>query len=347
MQLRLHCSSLRAKGGGIGRLENGQRPPLTPLLFSRKMIVMSNSTRVRRRASQRQRLLRINKQNYPAMFLFPAYAILLVFFFAPTVLNLFYAFTNWSAFSRTISFNGFDNFVQLFRSGTLVRDLRTTIIYAVLVAIFQNGFGLILAVFLEEDTKMNRFARTMFFVPVIMSALAVGYIWQAVLKTNGALNQILSFFAGHPVSIAWLGSTTWTIVLVAAIHGWKWMGLAMLVFLAGLKTIDPDILEAAAIDGANRWQMFWKIKFPLLAPAFTFNVATSLLGSMNGFDIVQATTNGGPGGSTEIVNLFIWRTFGQGLYSQSTTMSLILFIMVMIIAVPLITYLRRRERRIL
>ncbi|WP_238552320.1 carbohydrate ABC transporter permease [Bifidobacterium cuniculi] len=299
------------------------------------------------REASHSALLQINKQNYPARFLIPAYAILVVFFFAPTVLNLFYAFTNWSAFSKTISFNGFNNFIQLFRSGTLLRDLRITIVYAVLVGIFQNTFGLILAVFLEKDTALNRFARTMFFLPVLMSALAVGYIWQAVLKTNGALNQILSAIANQEIAIPWLGSTTWTIVLVAAIHGWKWMGLSMLVFLAGLKTIDADLLEAAALDGANRWQLFWRVKFPLLAPAFTFNVATSLLGSMNGFDIVQATTNGGPGGSTEIVNLFIWRTFGQGLYSQSTTMSLVLFLMVMIIAIPLIAYLRRREHKIL
>ena len=191
-----------------------------------------------------------------------------------------------------------------------------------------------LAVFLEEDTRINRFARTMFFIPVIMSALAVGYIWQAVLKSDGALNQILSFLLGANIDVAWLGSTIWTIIVVAAIHGWKWMGLSMLIFLA-------------AIDGATRRQTFWRIKFPLLAPAFTFNVATSLLGSMNGFDIVQATTQGGPGSTTEIINIFIWRTFGQGLYSQSTTMSLVLFIMVMIIAVPLIWYLRRREAKIL
>lgn len=287
------------------------------------------------------------KQNYPLRFVIPAFVVLLIFFFIPTIMNFIYAFTNWSAFGKTIDFNGVQNFVDLFRSGTLMRDLRITLVYAILVAIFQNTFELILAVFLEDDTRINRFARVMFFVPVIMSALAVGYIWQAVLKSDGALNQILSFFFNQTIDVAWLGNTTWTIVLVAAIHGWKWMGLSMLIFLAGLKTIDSDVLEAASIDGASRGQIFWKIKFPLLAPAFTFNVATSLLGSMNGFDIVQATTAGGPGGSTEILNIFIWRTFGQGLYSQSTTMSLVLFIMVMIIAIPLIVYLRRREAKIL
>ncbi len=284
------------------------------------------------------------KRNYPLAFLWPAIIILLVFYFIPTIMNFVYAFTDWSGFKRSIAFNGLANFQALFSDGTLVRDLRVTFVYAALVAVFQNVFGLILAVFLERDTRMNRFARVMFFVPVIMSALAVGYIWQAVLKSDGALNQILGLLTGSTVSTAWLGSTTWTIVVVAAIHGWKWMGLSMLIYLAGLKTIDNEVIEAARVDGTNPWQMFWQIRFPLLAPALTFNVATALLGSMNGFDIVQATTAGGPGGSTELLNIFIYRTFGQGLYAQSTTMSLVLFLMVSIVAFPVITYLRRRER---
>lgn len=289
----------------------------------------------------------VMKKNYPLRFLIPAGAVLLVFFFIPTVLNFVYAFTDWSAFKTTISFNGLDNFMSLFKNGILLRDLRTTLIFALCVAFFQNTFGLILAVFLEKDTTENRIARVLFFIPVLMSALAVGYVWQAILQANGALDQILSFFARRTISTAWLGSTTWSIVIVSAIQGWKWAGLAMLIYLSGLKTIDEDVLEAAEIDGANSWQIFWKIKFPLLAPALTFNVATSLLGSMNGFDTVQATTAGGPGGSTEILNLFVWRTFGQGLYSQSTMMSLLLFVVVMIIAIPLIWYLRRREAKIL
>ncbi len=233
------------------------------------------------------------KKNYPMRFILPAAIILVIFFFVPTVLNFIYAFTNWSAFKTTIDFNGLDNFTSLFTNGTLLRDLRITLIFAICVAFFQNTFGLVLAVFLEKDTVENQIARVLFFIPVLMSALAVGYVWQAMLKSNGALNQILSIFAGHTVTTAWLGSTTWSIVIVSAIQGWKWAGLAMLIYLAGLKTIDQDILEAAAIDGASGWQIFWKIKFPLLAPALTFNVATSLLGSMNGFDTVQATTQGG------------------------------------------------------
>lgn len=291
--------------------------------------------------------LRMESQNYPLHYLLPAAAMLLVFFFVPTVMNFIYAFTDWSAFKKTISFNGLDNIYSLFSSGALLTDIRITITYAILVAVFQNIFGLALAVLFEEDTTLNRLGRTLFFIPVIMSALAAGYIWQAVLKTDGVFNQILSYVAGYDVAVQWLGSTTWTLVIIAMIHAWKWMGFSMLTYLAGLKTIDHEILEAAAMDGASRIATFWRIKFPLLAPALTFNIATALLGSMNSFDIVQSLTNGGPGGSTEILNLFIWRTFGKGLYAQSTTMSLVLFLLVMIMAIPLITVLRRREKKIL
>ncbi|WP_425677225.1 carbohydrate ABC transporter permease, partial [Escherichia coli] len=110
-----------------------------------------------------------------------------------------------------------------------------------------NLFGLGLALLLERDTRTNRALRVAFFVPVIMSALAVGYIFQAMLKPDGALNGILSFLTGQSIDIAWLGSTTWTIVVVALIHAWKWMGLSMLIYLAGLKTINDDVLEAARL----------------------------------------------------------------------------------------------------
>jgi raffinose/stachyose/melibiose transport system permease protein len=286
---------------------------------------------------------RRDARNHPLWFLIPALAVLVVFFFLPTLFNFIYAFTDWSSFKTSINFAGFSNFTSLFQSGTLVSDLVTTLIYAVLVAIFQNVFGLILALLLERDTRVNRAVRVAFFVPVIMSALAVGYIFQALLKPAGGLNEMLGFLVGHPVTIAWLGSTTWTIVVVALIHGWKWMGLSMLIYLAGLKTINEDVLEAARIDGSGWWKTLWQIRFPLLAPAVTFNVTTALLGSMNGFDIVQATTQGGPGQATELLNIFIFRTFGQGLFAQATTMSLVLFLMVAILAFPVIRFLRKRE----
>lgn len=282
-------------------------------------------------------------RNHPYGFLIPALALLVVFFFIPTLFNFVYAFTNWSSFHSSIDFVGGENFSDLLKNGSLLADLRITLIYAALVALFQNLFGLLLALLLERDTRINRFIRASFFVPVVMSALAVGYIFRALLKPDGALNGILGFLTGQHLTIPWLGDTTWTIIVVALVHAWKWMGLSMLIYLAGLKTINDDVLEAARIDGASWWTTFTSIRWPLLAPAITFNVATALLGSMNGFDVVQATTQGGPGGTTELLNIFIFRTFGQGLFAQATTMSLMLFLTVTILAFPVIRILRRRE----
>jgi multiple sugar transport system permease protein/raffinose/stachyose/melibiose transport system permease protein len=296
------------------------------------------SVRTRRRATRA-----IARQTHPMWFLIPAFAVLLVFFFLPTLFNFIYAFTDWSGFKSAINPVGFDNFAELASNGTLFRALRITIVYATLVAVFQNVFGFLLAVLLERDNWLNRVARIFFLIPVLMSALAVGYIFQALLKPTGGLNAMVGAVLGHPFDYAWLGDTTWTVVVVALIHAWKWMGLSMLIYLAGLKTIPEDVIEAARIDGASRWRTFWAIRSPLLAPAVTFNVATALLGSMNGFDVVQATTGGGPARTTEILNIFIYRTFGQGLFAQATTMSLVLFLLVALLAFPVIYTLRKRE----
>ncbi|MEV0399968.1 sugar ABC transporter permease [Actinoallomurus sp. NPDC050550] len=282
-------------------------------------------------------------RTHPMWFLAPAFLILLVFFFVPTLFNFIYAFTDWSSFKSAIRPVGLANFQDLISDGTLLRALRITVVYAVLVAVFQNVFGFVLAVLLERDTIVNRFARVFFLIPVLMSALAVGYIFQALLKPDGSVNRLLGTVLGHHVGYPWLGDTTWTIVTVSVIHAWKWMGLSMLIYLAGLKTIPAEIAEAARIDGASRWRMFWSVRFPFLAPAVTFNVSTALLGSMNGFDIVQATTGGGPARTTEILNIFIFRTFGQGLFAQATTMSLMLFLVVALMAFPVIAILRKRE----
>lgn len=309
--------------------------------------IESQATRARhgltRRLRDGNRNRNRNRKNHPLWFLAPGYAVLIVFFFVPAIFIFVYALTNWSSFQSTIQFVGLENFADLFASGTLVNSLKVTVVYAVLVAVFQNLFGLLLALLLEKDTRLNRIARVAFFVPVVMSALAVGYIFQALLKPEGALNQILGWITGDPVTIAWLGNTTWTILVVSLIHAWKWMGLSMLIYLAGLKAINGEVLEAARTDGAGWWDTFRRIRFPLLAPAVTFNVATALLGSMNSFDVVQATTGGGPGGSTELLNIFIFRTFGQGLFAQATTMSLVLFVVIAAFAFPVIRVLRKRE----
>jgi raffinose/stachyose/melibiose transport system permease protein len=260
--------------------------------------------------------------HHPWWFALPAIAVFAGFFLVPNLLNFYYPFTDWSSYHADIAFTGLDNFRTIADDGSLLRAIRTTLVYALL----------------EDDSRFNRFFRAVFFLPVLISALATGYVFQALLDQDGAVNSVLG------TDIPWLGSTTWTLVIVTLIHGWKWMGLAMLIYLAGLKGIPGDMLEAARIDGAGPWRTFWSVRWPMLAPAVTFNVTTALIGSMNTFDIVQATTGGGPAASTEVFNIYMFRIFGQGLYAQASTMSLVLFLVVVAVAVPLVVGLRRREQ---
>ncbi|MFF5967808.1 carbohydrate ABC transporter permease [Streptomyces collinus] len=276
--------------------------------------------------------------HHPWWFALPAMAVFAGFFLVPNLLNFYYPFTDWSSYHSDIALTGLDNFRTIADDGSLLRAIRTTLVYALLAAVFQNGFGLVLALLLEDDSRFNRFFRAVFFLPVLISALATGYVFQALLDQDGAVNSVLG------TGIPWLGSTTWTLVIVTLIHGWKWMGLAMLIYLAGLKGIPGDMLEAARIDGAGPWRTFWSVRWPMLAPAVTFNVTTALIGSMNTFDIVQATTGGGPAASTEVFNIYMFRIFGQGLYAQAATMSLVLFLIVAALAIPLVFGLRRREQ---
>ncbi|GAB2596075.1 sugar ABC transporter permease [Streptomyces capparidis] len=276
--------------------------------------------------------------HHPWWFALPAIAVFAAFFLLPNLLNFYYPFTDWSAYRADVTFTGLDNFRTVAEDGSLLRAIRTTVLYAALAALFQNAFGLGLALLLEADTRFNRFFRAVFFLPVLISALATGYLFQALLDQDGAVNSALG------ADVPWLGSTTWTLVVVTVIHGWKWMGLAMLVYLAGLKGIPRDMLEAARMDGAGPWRTFRSVRWPMLAPAVTFNVTTALIGSMNTFDIVQATTGGGPAASTEVFNIYMFRVFGQGLYAQASAMSLVLFLVVVAVAIPLVVGLRRREQ---
>ena len=266
-----------------------------------------------------------------------------VFFLIPNLLNFAYSATNWNSYSDAIKFVGLANFADLIQSGTLWNDLRVTLVFAVLVALFQNSAGLFLAVFLEKSTRANGVLRAVFFIPVLISPLATGYLFKGVLAYDGPVNQILSFFSSSAVHINFLGSPEWTVVTVAWVNAWKFFGLATLVYIAGLAAIPEELAEAAKIDGAGPWQIFWRVKWRMLSPALTVNLTLSLIGSLNAFDVILSTTGGGPARGTEVFNIFVFQQFGSGAFGESTAMALILFFTVVVIAIPLITYLRRRE----
>ncbi|MCS5713158.1 sugar ABC transporter permease [Herbiconiux sp. CPCC 205716] len=279
-------------------------------------------------------------------FALPAIILVLAFFLVPFLANAGFAFTQWTAYSSDITWNGFENFRTLADLGVLGHAVLITLVYAAVSMLVQNVGGLFLANALQEPTRVNNVFRAVFFIPVLVSGLAAGYIWAALLAAQGPLNQFLSAILPGGFVYSWLGNPVSALVAVAFVDAWKWVGLAMTVYIAGLNAIPKQLFEAAALDGAGPWRRFWKVKVPLLAPAFSFNVVIGIVGALSSLDIIFAATGGGPGDATTVLQVASYRQYGQGLFGTASALSLVIAVIGVVIAIPLISALRRREVRL-
>ncbi len=264
------------------------------------------------------------------------------FYFLPLLINFYLAFTNWSGFHNRIEFIGLENFRTLFDQYDLIAQVRLTLTYAVTASLVGNLMALLLALALERRSLVNQIFRAIFFIPVLLSPLASGYIWSGILNPNGPLNQGISIFSSG-FNYAWLGSKSLAIFIVAAVDAWKWLGFFTLVYIAGLSTVPKELKESAVSMGANRWQVFRHAKLPFLAPAMTYNITVTLIGAMSTFDIILATTRGGPGNATRVLNVLTLDQFGIGYFGLASTTQLVVTIMITITAIPLVRFLRSRE----
>lgn len=272
----------------------------------------------------------------------PIAIVISLLYFLPLLINSFLAFTDWSGFKSAINFAGLDNFQTLVEQYNLPQQVRLTLVYAVTASFVGNVMALSLALALERPTVTNQVFRAIFFISVLLSPLAAGYVWAGILDPAGPLNQAINVVSPG-FDFAWLGSSTLAIFLVATIDAWKWVGFFTLIYIAGLATVPTELKEAAVAMGANRWQVFRHAKLPFLAPAITYNVTVTVIGAMSTFDIILATTGGGPGNATRVLNVLTLDQFGIGYFGLASATSLVVTLMVTLTAIPLVWFLRRRE----
>jgi raffinose/stachyose/melibiose transport system permease protein len=278
-------------------------------------------------------------RRYRLWFALPAIVLVTLFFLLPFIANGVFAFMQWTGYSTTIRWIGLGNFRLVDELGILRHAVVVTLIYAVTGLVVQNVVSITLAKALQETNRVNTVFRAIYFIPVLISPLAAGYIWAAVLSPTGPLNTVLPWDHHY----AWLGHSTTALLAVASIDAWKLSGLITLVYIAGFNRIPRSVIEAAKLDGAGAWRRFRTVEFPLLAPAFTFNVVLSLIGAFSALDIVFATTAGGPGDATTLLNVAVYNEYGQGLFGTASALSFVVALMAIVTAVPLIGWLRRRE----
>lgn len=279
------------------------------------------------------------KSPYPYWFVLPAATVFVVLFLVPTVASFYFSLTFWDPFEAR--FAGFDNYVQFFSEPFLLRGMVNTLLFAFITSSLKTVLGLLLAVLLTSGIFGQSLLRSVVFFPVLVSTIGVGLLFQELMHpTEGAINVALAAIGID--GPGWLTNPQLALFSVALVDVWRGVGLATLIYIAGLATISRDYYEAARIDGATGLQMFWRITVPLVRPATTTVIILSLIGGLRLFDLIWAMTKGGPGFSSDVLASVIYKQYQAGFWGLSTAGNVILFLLIALLIAPLAWWLNRK-----
>jgi raffinose/stachyose/melibiose transport system permease protein len=288
-------------------------------------------------ASKKRRAI---KSYYPRSFFIPTIVLYVVFFAIPSVASFYFSLTRWSLFDS--HFIGFGNFTEFFQNPQLYTSFIHTLIYGFVTSGAKVLIGFFLAVLLTGPVVGRGYLRAVVFFPVLVSTIGVGIMYKSLLDPfHGMVNAVLGFFGlGQP---GWFTDPNLAIYTIAAVDIWKGVGIATLIFMAGIVAIPTEYFEAARIDGASAWATLRQITIPLSrGPAATV-VILSLIGGLRSFDIIWATTGGGPGFTSDVIASVIYKEYQAGFYGLSSAGNVVLFLVVTVIMVPLSYGLTRKQ----
>lgn len=271
-------------------------------------------------------------------FLIPG-VIYAALFLAPTFASFYFSLTRWSLFNS--EFIGFENFVQFFREPNLVQGLVNTGIYAVVTSGLKVVLGMGLGVLLTSQIVARGWLRSVIFFPVLVSTIGVGITFSVLMHpTTGLINQALAVVGIQ--GPYWLTDPAWALMSVALVDVWKGVGLATVIYIAGIVSIPGEYFEAARVDGAGSWKVFTQIILPLARPATVTVIILSLIGGLRSFDLIWSMTRGGPGFTSDVIASVIYKQYQAGFYGLSTAGNVILFLLVTAIILPLSWFLNRK-----
>ena len=271
----------------------------------------------------------------------PGLIIFTIGLIVPLFLAFRYSFTSWDGMSVEKPFVGLKNYISLFRDSDFLNAWWFTIKFTVGNTIIQNVLALLFAVALDSGIKAQKLYRTALFVPCLISAVIVGFVWLKMFSNVlPALNDLLG--TNFNFLLFGDGKTVLSGLLIA--NNWQWIGYWMLIYLAGLQSIPSDLHEAARVDGANAWTRFWNVTIPMLAPAITICVVGITTGSLKVYDLLVSSTKGGPGRASTSVIYQTYKTAINGRqYGYGSSMSVSLVIALLLVALIQVKSLKSRE----
>jgi multiple sugar transport system permease protein len=328
------CSPLLESGEGLGvRVLRGHGAMAT---------VIEQTERERTFITPKRR--RVNRRALAGYcFVSPALLFLFVFALLPFLFTIWVSFHDWNMLTpiRTMPWTGLKNYRYLLFDDPLFREtLRNTVYYAVFSVSISVVVALIIALLLNGPIKLRAFWRAAFFIPYITIPVAMAIVWRSMLNQRyGMINGMLERF-GLPEQ-PFLDSISQAMPSLIGIAIWQTLGYYMIIFLAGLQAIPGDLYEAARLDGANTWRLFWSITLPLLKPTLLFVIVINTLSSLQVFDMPFVLTNGGPVNSTNTMVLYMYDTaFNFLRMGRATAMAVLLFLIIFVITLIQLRLLR-------
>ncbi|HEY8653266.1 MAG TPA: sugar ABC transporter permease [Dermatophilaceae bacterium] len=291
----------------------------------------------------RHKLLRSrwHETGVAGLFLLPALLGFLVFFLYPTLRGIYLSFTSYDLLSPP-QWIGIDNFTKLWHDPLFWNALKVTFEYVVINIGAQTVLAVGLAVLIHRLTKSTAI-RGAILLPYLIANVIVALLWYWMADVNlGVINQMLGWIGVDPV--AFFGDSNWAIPTIAMVNVWKFMGYTALLIFAGLQTIPDTIYEAAAIDGAGEWKVFWRITLPLLRPVLTLVLMITIIGSWQIFDTVAVTTKGGPINATRVMQYYIYdQAFDRYNFGYASAISVVLFLILAGVALVQMKLMRADE----
>ena len=278
-------------------------------------------------------------------FIAPAFLFFTLFIIVPTISSVYDSFTSWDGISPTVKFIGLANYKEIFTSARFGNALKNTVILTVFISIFENSIALGLALIVDNVRWGKNFFRSAFYIPVLISGIVSGFIWKIMYNYNfGTFNAVLGNLGLDGLKQDWLGNSALTLLMIGVVLIWKGAGYYMIIYLASLQSVSPELIEAAQIDGASPFQRFKAITVPLISGAFTINFTLSLINGLKVFDQINVMTDGGPGFTSETLVYLLYKVgFNEGRQGFGTAVGIMLLFIIIVLNTVQQKFLRSRE----
>jgi N-acetylglucosamine transport system permease protein len=277
-------------------------------------------------------------------FLFPSVLLYVTFVLYPYFQSMYISLTRWRGLTPNAEFIGLENFERMFTDDRFWNALQNNLTFLGTIPLITIVISLFFAFLLTQGVRGAKFYRLTYFFPQVMSIVAIGVLWSFVYHPIiGILNSLLRLL-GVATPPVWLGNPDTALGAIGAVVIWQGIGFFMILFIAGMESIPPTYYEAAVIDGANRWHLFWKITLPLLWDTVRTALIFLAIGAVDMFAIVQTMTQGGPSRSTEVLATYLYdAAFLASRFGYATAIAVFMFIMVLTLSLVLMRLTRRES----